>query len=127
MRELSGKTAVVIGGASGLGIALARALVREGMSVVITSRSRHRVETAVKTLAASSDADAVRGTVADVTNLESLTAAAEYAERVFGSIHVVCNNAGVNVWKNVVEATTLDWDYVMQTNLRGVSNAISVF
>ena len=87
-RDLAGKTAVVTGGASGIGRGLAERFLREGMNVVIADVEPARLEQA----AADIGAFAVHTDVSDAASVEALAAAAVAR---FGAVHVVCNNAGV--------------------------------
>src|SRR5579864_3197653 len=93
MQELSGKTAFVTGGASGIGFALGRALAEAGMNVMLAD-----IETDALTAAARSLRDfgpKVRSVACDVADPVSVERAAAAAHAAFGNVHVVCNNAGV--------------------------------
>jgi NAD(P)-dependent dehydrogenase (short-subunit alcohol dehydrogenase family) len=121
MQDLPGKTAFVTGGASGIGLGIAKALLGAGMNVVIADiRADH--------LAAAS---AELGTAArllalqlDVTDRPAYARAADAAEARFGKIHLLCNNAGVAVVGPTELATFADWDWVLGVNLGGVVNGI---
>ncbi len=91
MREFSGKTAVVTGGASGIGLAIARRLAREGMRLVLADVEEQALQTAVDALK-SAGAEAI-GVPTDVTRFESLQALEREAVAAFGPVHVLCNNA----------------------------------
>src|SRR5215467_13062055 len=94
MRNLPGKTAFVTGGASGIGLGIARALLRAGMNVVIADIRDDHLEAAKAELGAPERLLAIR---LDVTDRAAFARAADAAEARFGKIHVLCNNAGVGV------------------------------
>jgi NAD(P)-dependent dehydrogenase (short-subunit alcohol dehydrogenase family) len=123
MQELGGKVGVVTGGASGIGLALARAFLAEGMKVVIADVEQGALDSATAEL----DGD-VLGVVTDVSKPESVQALAEATFDAHGACHVLCNNAGVgppsaNVW----ETTVNDWRWVHGVNVLGVVNGILAF
>ena len=93
MAELDGKVAVITGGASGIGLAMARSLSAAGMKVAITDVEQAALDR-VKDSAASFDGDVIHLQL-DVTDRDALEQAARETEAAFGKIHVVCNNAGV--------------------------------
>jgi NAD(P)-dependent dehydrogenase (short-subunit alcohol dehydrogenase family) len=63
----------------------------------------------------------------DVTDREAFRRAADDAERVLGNVHVLCNNAGINLFNDMAEATYQDWDWVLGVNLGGVVNGVVTF
>jgi NAD(P)-dependent dehydrogenase (short-subunit alcohol dehydrogenase family) len=122
MQNLEGKTAFVTGGASGIGLGIAKALLGAGMNVVIADiRDDH--------LAAGSaeldGGDKVLAIKLDVTDRADFARAADAAEAKFGKIHILCNNAGVAVVGPTELATFSDWDWVMGVNLGGVINGVT--
>ncbi len=124
MQNLSGRVAVVTGGASGIGKALAKALVSEGMKVVISDVEEPALETSVDEI---SDAN-VSGCVADVAKPESVQALADYVYATHGACHLLCNNAGVGVGNcKVWETTVNDWKWVHGVNVMGVVHGILAF
>ena len=115
--RLDGKTALVTGGARGLGLTMATALAQVGADIVLTGRSLDACETAAASIAAATGR-AAKAVAADVTNaaeVERLVEAIE-AER---PIDVLINSAGVNVRGASNELTEKDWDLVVDTNLKG--------
>ena len=107
MEQLKGKVAVVTGGGSGIGEALVRAFVAEGMHVVVADiegDAAERVADAARD--AGARALAVRTDVADAESVRALADAA-YAE--FGATHVLCNNAGVLLMGPASGASLGDW------------------
>lgn len=125
MKEVAGKTAFITGGASGLGLAMARSFTGAGMKVAIADVQEDALA-AAKEEFAESNADVIT-ILADVTDRDALEDAARTTEAAFEKIHVVCNNAGVAVLGNVREHSYGDWDWVMGVNLDGVINGIKVF
>jgi NAD(P)-dependent dehydrogenase (short-subunit alcohol dehydrogenase family) len=125
MQELQGKIAVVTGGASGIGLALARAFLNEGMAVVIADIEQEALDAS---LAELSPNGAVSGIRTDVSNVESVEALADAVYRAHGACHILCNNAGVGAPSSKVWATTPnDWRWVFGVNVTGVVNGILAF
>jgi NAD(P)-dependent dehydrogenase (short-subunit alcohol dehydrogenase family) len=119
MKDFRGKTAFVTGGASGIGLGLARAFGREGMNVVLADIE----EKAVKTAAEQLQSEQIKATpiVCDVAERDSVREAALAAIAAYGKIHVVCNNAGVGGPSGVIGvASPAEWDWVIDVNLKGV-------
>jgi NAD(P)-dependent dehydrogenase (short-subunit alcohol dehydrogenase family) len=125
MQDVSGKVAFVTGGASGVGLGIAKALATAGAKVVIADVRQDHLEDALAKLAAlQSSLHAIR---VDVTDRGEMARAADETERVFGKIHIVCNNAGINLFTDIGEAAYTDWDWVMGVNLGGVINGVQTF
>jgi NAD(P)-dependent dehydrogenase (short-subunit alcohol dehydrogenase family) len=122
MKDVDGKTAFITGGASGIGFGMARTFLKAGMKVVMADvRQDHLDEAAAVLKGSNLPYHFVR---LDVTDREAFAAAADEAERVFGKIHVVCNNAGVGGNAPMDEAEYEDWDWVLGVNLGGVVNGV---
>ena len=122
MQNLEGKTAFVTGGASGIGLGIAKALLKAGMNVVIADiRDDHLVEGSAEL----NGGDKVLALKLDVTNRADFAAAADATEAKFGKIHILVNNAGVAVVGPTELATFADWDWVMNVNLGGVINGVT--
>jgi len=121
MQNLPGKTAFVTGGASGIGLGIAKALSGAGMNVVIADILDEHLETAKAELGR---AERILALKLDVTDRNDFARAADAAEARFGKIHVLCNNAGVAVVGPTALATYADWDWVMGVNLGGTINGI---
>jgi NAD(P)-dependent dehydrogenase (short-subunit alcohol dehydrogenase family) len=120
-----GRVAVVTGGASGIGRALALGLAREGARVVVADRDEAgmaEVVTAIRAL--GGEAIAVPTDVSELGQVQTLT---DRAFSAFGKVHVLCNNAGVAVWGGLEAATHRDWQWVLGVNLRGVIHGVEVF
>jgi NAD(P)-dependent dehydrogenase (short-subunit alcohol dehydrogenase family) len=113
MNRFDGKIALITGGTSGMGLATARRLLLEGAQVVITGRSKKRLDAAVEELGVVG----VPGDVADLDDLDRLTAVIR--ER-FGRLDVVFANAGVASFAPVTEITEAEFDRVVAINFKGV-------
>jgi NAD(P)-dependent dehydrogenase (short-subunit alcohol dehydrogenase family) len=122
--KFSGKTAVVTGGASGIGFAMARRFLEEGMRVAIADVEQSALDTAVRELSAFGD---VMGKRTDVRSIEDLEALAEAVLGVYGRIDVVCNNAGVETGGSFLSIPEEAWRWVMDVNFFGVLNGCRVF
>jgi NAD(P)-dependent dehydrogenase (short-subunit alcohol dehydrogenase family) len=122
MQNLSGKTAFVTGGASGIGLGIAKALLGAGMNVVIADIRDDHLAAATEELAGGERVLAVK---LDVTDRADYARTADAAEAKFGNLHVLCNNAGVAVVGPTELATFADWDWVMGVNLGGVINGVT--
>ena len=123
MKDLRGRVAVVTGGASGIGKALAKALLGEGMKVVIADVE----EPALKAAALELGGD-VMGVVVDVSDANSVQALADRVFDVHGACHVLCNNAGVaapnlDLW----ETESSDFQWVHGVNVAGVAHGVQAF
>jgi NAD(P)-dependent dehydrogenase (short-subunit alcohol dehydrogenase family) len=125
MKELRDKVAFITGGASGLGLGMAKAFGREGMKVVIADIEEAALARAVQELRASQVR--VEGVVCDVSSRGALREAALKTVAAFGKVHVVCNNAGVAVGGPIGTVSERDWDWIMDVNLMGVVYGTEVF
>jgi 3-oxoacyl-[acyl-carrier protein] reductase len=115
--SLSGKCAVVTGGSRGIGRAIALCLAEAGADVMITYRERHGEADAVLK-AILSQGRRAKAVAMDVTNRISIAAAATEAAG-FGDIAILVNNAGVNKPTDFDQIQEGDWDFVLDTNLKG--------
>ncbi|MCA9511039.1 MAG: SDR family NAD(P)-dependent oxidoreductase [Myxococcales bacterium] len=125
MRNLEGRVAVVTGGASGIGEALARACARERMKVVVADIEAAGAERVAKAIVAAGGT--AIGAAADVSDRASVEALADAAYREFGAVHLLCSNAGVLATGPLVDATDHDWKWLLGVNLFGVVNGARVF
>lgn len=126
MKEFRGKVAVITGGASGIGRAMAARFAREGMKVVLADHDEAALDAAVAALT-EQGAEAA-GVAADVANAADVDGIAAKTLLRFGAVHVVCNNAGVGgPLKPCWELTDADWSYVFGPNVWGVVNGIRTF
>jgi NAD(P)-dependent dehydrogenase (short-subunit alcohol dehydrogenase family) len=125
MKHVEG-VAFITGGASGIGFGMAQVFLKSGMKVIIADVLQERLDEAARILAASTNRD-YHFIKVDVTDRKAMAAAAAEAERVFGKVHVLCNNAGVYGNLPIESATYDDWDWVLGTNLGGVINGLVSF
>ena len=123
MEDLTGKVAFITGGASGIGLGLARAFLEEGMKVSLADWSDEHIAKAREQLAGN---NAVHFVKTNVAERESLRAAAEETLEVFGRIHVLCNNAGVNGGGTAASEDFDEWDRAIAVNLGGVVNGTKI-
>jgi NAD(P)-dependent dehydrogenase (short-subunit alcohol dehydrogenase family) len=122
---LSGRVGVVTGGGSGIGRALAEALAREGMRLVVADVDESGMAATVAAIrGGGGEAIAVRTDVSDLGQVRTL---ADRAWAAFGGVHVLCNNAGVAVWGGLETATQRDWQWVLGVNLWGVIHGLLAF
>ena len=125
MDRLEGRTAFVTGGANGIGFGMARVFAAAGMNVAIADIRADSLERAVADLGKSGYR--VHPIRLDVSDRAAMADAADETERVYGKVHLVCNNAGVNLFKPMDQCTYNDWDWVMGVNLGGVINGVVEF
>ncbi len=125
MEDLQGKVAVITGGASGIGKAVADRVAAEGMKVVLADIEEGPLNEAERALAARG-ADAL-GVVTDVADAASVRALRDAALDRFGAVHVVHNNAGVGLGGPIWEVREADWRWILGVNLWGVIHGVATF
>src|SRR4051812_42306844 len=125
MKEFKGKVAVITGGASGIGRAIADRCVQEGIAVVLAD-----IEDAILAKA-ETELKSAGGTVlavkTDVSRRADVEQLADRAFSAFGQVDLLFNNAGVAAGGPPWEATWNDWEWVMGVNLWGVIHGVKVF
>ena len=124
MKNVEGKVAFITGGANGAGFGMAQAFLKSGMKVVIADIRQDSLDRAMALFKSAPGIHAIR---LDVTDREAFARAADEAERVFGKVHIVCNNAGINLFVPIEQCTYNDWDWVMGVNFGGVVNGVQTF
>ncbi len=124
MDELSGKVAVVTGGASGIGLAMGRAFAAQGMKVVLGDIEEAALDAVVSEFPAGAE---VTGVVVDVSKAADVDKLRDATLDAYGAAHVVCNNAGVSAGGRVWETTLESWEWVLGVNLMGVVHGVRSF
>src|SRR6266550_892447 len=125
MTELGGGVAVVTGGASGIGRAMAERFARERAKVVVADIDARALAAVVDSIKARGGE--ALGVPTDVTDLSSVQALAAAAFEAFGKVSALCNNAGVALWGGLESATHRDWQWVLGVNLWGVIHGVEAF
>jgi len=121
MQSLRGQVAIVTGGSRGIGLAIARALVAEGVQVTATGRREAHLASA-RAAIESAGPGAVETLRADVRRAEDVQHAIEATVARFGGLDIVINNAGIGIFTDVASMTAPQWTDVIETNLTGVFN-----
>ncbi len=127
MKVVAGKTAIITGGASGIGLGMAQAFVKAGMNVVLADLRQDHIDSALAEFERAGCRAQVHAIRLDVTDRAAMTAAAAEAERRFGKLHILANNAGVGIQGPFQGITLADWDFGLAVNLGGVVNGLQTF
>ena len=115
MSSTTKKVAIVTGGGSGLGFAIAQKFTEQGITTIIAGRSKEKLDMASEKLGENCHA-----ITCDVSDLGSIPGFVESVIRDFGKIDILVNNAGINLKKEFTEVTDEDFQRVVQTNLHAV-------
>jgi NAD(P)-dependent dehydrogenase (short-subunit alcohol dehydrogenase family) len=127
MEELSGRVAVVTGGAGGIGRAMGERFAREGMKVILADVEPGALDDAVGKLRA--EGLEVTGVPCDVADFASVEALRDRTLERYGSVHLLCNNAGIGagaegaLWEHELN----DWRWAFNVNVNGVIHGINAF
>src|SRR5690606_19076527 len=112
--SLEGRTALVTGGSSGIGRAIAAALAQAGAATVIVARGRERVDATVREL---TDAGCrIAGVIGDLSTRAGIHDVAEAAVEQFGEPDILVNSAGINIRPPITEITEQEWDLTLTVN-----------
>jgi len=123
MKDFKNKVAVVTGGASGIGKALSRAFLGEGMKVVIADVEKAALDATVKELGGD-----IMGVVTDVSDPDSVQALADKVFETHGTCHILFNNAGVSAPNlDLWETESSDFKWVHGVNVLGVAHGVQAF
>src|SRR4051812_34425107 len=122
--QIRGATAVITGGASGIGFAAAQALADEGARLVIADIEEKPLRAAQAALSTTCDVLAVR---TDVSDRNAVLDLAAQAKETFGVVDIAFLNAGVGVTGPLVEATQADWEWMVGVNLWGPIHGVQAF
>lgn len=117
--NLNHKTAIVTGGTKGIGRGIAEALIREGVSVCISSRHQNENDKAVTELNESAEGSAI-GFVCDVRQHDQVKALIDHTVKELGGLDILINNAGVGIFETVEQTSPENFRAVLETNLFGV-------
>ncbi|MCO5240905.1 MAG: SDR family oxidoreductase [Chitinophagaceae bacterium] len=113
--DLTGKKALITGGGKGLGFAIAGIMVQQGAEVIITGRNEQQLKAACDTIG-----PACVYYVFDLVNNRDIPAFVEAIENKHGAIHVLVNNAGINMKKNILDVTDEEFETIIKTNQSAV-------
>lgn len=124
-QDLTGKTAFITGGASGIGFALAKTFLQEGMNVMLADIEASALNDAANAL--RDEGANVAAIVCDVADAESVMRASQTTFDRFGHVHIVCNNAGVGGGSGIDDIRLDTWRWVIDVNLMGVVHGVAAF
>src|SRR5205807_7280690 len=117
--NLKNKIAIVTGGTKGIGLGIAEALLREGVSVCISARHQDEIDQAVDQLSQLSGGRAI-GFVCDVRDYDQVKALVNHTLKELGGLDILINNAGIGIFETVEETSPEDFRAVLETNVFGV-------
>jgi NAD(P)-dependent dehydrogenase (short-subunit alcohol dehydrogenase family) len=123
MKDFAGRTAFVTGGANGIGLGLVRALLAEGCNVAMADIRQESIDAALKSL----PGQRLMGIKVDVSSRDDVARAADAAEARFGTVSLLFNNAGINLFQTIEDSSYDDWDWIMGVNLHGVIHGVATF
>jgi len=121
--ELNGRGAFVTGAASGIGLGMVQAFLAAGMRVVMADIEEQALQQAAQAL----QTNAVVPVVCDVSSRQTVQQAAQFAIEQIGTVHVVCNNAGVSSGGLIQDLEDSDWQWTIGVNYLGVVYGCEVF
>ncbi len=124
MEQVEGKVAFITGAGGGIGLGMAKAFLRAGMKVTIADVRQELLDQALAQIGDNRNVHAIQ---LNVTDREAMKRAADEVERVFGKVHVACNNAGVIAIETGGDPTYEDFDWLMAVNAGGVINGVQTF
>lgn len=115
--RLNGRTALITGGARGLGLVMAEALAEAGASVCLTSRTPGSAQDAAASLASKTGSRVV-GVTSELTTSSAVDQLSRQVSEAVGHVDILVNNAGINIRGNIGDISEADWDAVMDANLK---------
>lgn len=125
--SFEGKTAFITGGASGIGLGIAKVLAGRGARVMLADLRQDHIDAALAGFAGGGRSNAVSALRLDVTDRAAYREAAERMSQEFGGVDILVNNAGVGLEGPVLEATYADYDFGFGVNVGGVVNGFVEF
>jgi NAD(P)-dependent dehydrogenase (short-subunit alcohol dehydrogenase family) len=125
LANVKGKVAFITGGSSGIGLGIARVLSAAGMKVAFTYKSEAHRDAALASF--PQDNPGVHALLLDTTDRDGMVRAADEVERVFGNVHLLCNNAGVGLPVPLSVVSWQDWDWALDVNVNGVFSGVRTF
>ncbi len=125
MQDFFGRTAVITGGASGIGLGMARSFAGRGMQLVLADLDEELLKAAEKEFSAAGTSVVCQ--VCDVSKLEDVELLAEVTMDRFGAVHVVCSNAGVGIPTSARNVKLADWEWIINVDLWGPIYAVKTF
>lgn len=125
MDTFKNRVVVITGGASGIGLSMARAFADEGALIVLADLNERALREATHEM--ERRGARVLAVPTDVTRLDSVQQLAATTRDHFGAVHIICNNAGVAVFGEIAQATHRDWEFTMNVDFWGVVHGIETF
>jgi NAD(P)-dependent dehydrogenase (short-subunit alcohol dehydrogenase family) len=125
MKNVKGKTAFITGGGSGIGLGMAKVFASAGMNVVLADMRQDHLDAAMEYF--REKGQPAHPILLDVADRDAFAPAANEAGKLFGPVHVLCNNAGINIIRPLDKARYEDWDWLINVNLVGVINGLMTF
>ncbi len=113
-------TAVVTGGGSGIGQATALILAKEGANVIITGRTKEKLEAAATEINKQAGGEKAAYFLADSTKEEDVQSLAGFIDEYYRDLHIVINNSGGSVQSRILDTSVEEWDFVQTINLKSV-------
>ncbi len=125
MDQFDGRVAVVTGGASGIGLGMARAFAGAGMKVMVADLDTEALAAVEQELGQGGAEVATQ--ICDVSRLDQVEALAQAAVDRFGSVNILCNNAGVGIPTKTNDLKLEDWRWIIDVDLWGPIHGVKVF
>jgi NAD(P)-dependent dehydrogenase (short-subunit alcohol dehydrogenase family) len=127
MEQIDGKVAFITGGASGIGLGLAKVLVQAGARVVLADVRQDHLDEAQEWFAHHGQKDSVLGVRLDVSDREAYARVAQKSLQAFGKLHILVNNAGMGISGSIKDVRFDDWDWGLGVMIGGAINGITTF
>jgi NAD(P)-dependent dehydrogenase (short-subunit alcohol dehydrogenase family) len=126
--QLKGKKAIVVGGGSGIGKAVATLFAKQGAMVVIVGRSQGKLDEAIRDISEKANTAEIQGFSCDLSNLSDVQALAPVIIEKFGTIDFIVHSAGVHASARAFNAISpADWEFILSNNTTGLFNLLHVF